>query len=128
MSPAAAPRGLERAVPLFAALGDPTRLQLVERLSREGPQSISSLAENVTVSRQAVTKHLLALEEAGLAGSRREGRRRIFELRPERLAAASRYLDQIDRHWDAALERLRAHVEDEPRGERRRAMGAGMDD
>lgn len=127
MSPPAAPRGLERVTPLFAALSDPTRLQLVERLSRDGPQSISSLAENATVSRQAVTKHLLALEETGLATSRREGRKRIFELRPERLAAAHRYLDRIARQWDEALDRLRAYVEDEPEGERKVGMDEGVD-
>lgn len=111
MSPFVAARGPEGAAPLFAALGDSTRLELVARLSREGPQSISALAEDTTISRQAVTKHLEVLEEAGLATSRREGRERIFELRPQKLAAAHRYLDQIGRQWDAALGRLQAHLE-----------------
>lgn len=106
-------RGLEGAAPLFSALGDPTRLRLVARLSSDGPQSISTLAEDATISRQAVTKHLRMLEATGLASSRREGRERIFELRPARLAAAHRYLDQISRQWDQALDRLRAHVERE---------------
>jgi DNA-binding transcriptional ArsR family regulator len=112
MSPFIAARSPGRAAPLFAALGDATRLELVARLSREGPQSISALADDVTISRQAVTKHLEVLEEAGLAASRREGRERIFELRPRRLAVAHRYLDQISRQWDAALGRLQAHLED----------------
>ncbi len=108
------------AAPLFAALGDSTRLALLARLSRDGPLSIAMLAEDAAISRQGVTKHLQVLEEAGLAVSRREGRERIFELRPGQLAAAYRYLDQIGRQWDAALERLRAHVEgDEGRGSRR---------
>jgi DNA-binding transcriptional ArsR family regulator len=98
------------AAPLFAALGDSTRLELIARLSREGPQSISDLAEDATISRQAVTKHLEVLEEAGLATSHREGRERIFALRPQRLTAAHRYLDQIGRQWDAALDRLQAHL------------------
>lgn len=111
--PSAAPaRDLERAAPLFAALSDSTRLQLVTRLSREGPQSISALAEDATISRQAVTKHLRVLEEAGLAASRREGRKRIFELRPGRLAAVHRYLDRISSQWDEALDRLRSQVEE----------------
>ena len=113
MSSGATTQHLERAAPLFAALSDSTRLQLVERLSRQGPQSISALTEDVSVSRQAVTKHLKALEQAGLAASRREGRERIFELRPERLASVHRYLDQIARQWDDALERLQAYVEKE---------------
>lgn len=121
MSPAAAVRRFERAAPLFAALSDSTRLQLVAQLSREGPQSISALAEDATISRQAVTKHLRVLEEAGLAASRREGRERIFELRPQRLAAVHRYLDQIARQWDEAVDRLKVYVEEEtgrrrPRG------------
>lgn len=103
MTSAAATQGLEQAAPLFAALGDATRLELVARLARRGPQSISALAEGATVSRQAVTKHLEALEVAGLAESRRVGRERIFELRPERLARVNRYLDQIARQWDEAL-------------------------
>ncbi len=110
MSPFAAARGPTAAAPLFAALGDATRLELIARLSREGPQSISDLAEDATISRQAVTKHLEILEEAGLARSRRAGRERIFELRPQRLAVAHRYLDQIGRRWDAALDRLRTHL------------------
>lgn len=102
---------LEEAAPLFAALGDGTRLGLVARLSREGPQSISTLADGAEVTRQAITKHLEVLEEAGLAASRRRGRERVFELRPQRLVAAHRCLDRISRQWDDALERLRAHVE-----------------
>ncbi len=111
MSPFVAARRPMAAAPLFAALGDPTRLELVARLSREGPQSISALTEDSTISRQAVTKHLEILEEAGLAASHREGRERIFALRPQRLAVAHRYLDQIGRQWDAAIDRLQTHLE-----------------
>ena len=111
MRPTGAPGG-PRAVSVFAALGDATRLGLVTRLARRGPQSISALAEDATISRQAVTKHLRRLEEAGLARSRRRGRKRIYELRPERLTAVHGYLDQIGRQWDRALERLQAQVEE----------------
>jgi DNA-binding transcriptional ArsR family regulator len=110
MPPFIATRTGTAAAPLFAALGDSTRLELIARLSHDGPQSISDLAEDSTISRQAVTKHLEILEEAGLARSRREGRERIFELRPQRLAVAHRYLDQISRQWDAALDRLQEHL------------------
>lgn len=111
MSPAIVASSFDQAVPIFAALSDPTRLQLVERLSRDGPLSISALAENATISRQAVTKHLVALENAALATSRREGRERIFELQPRRLAVIHQYLNQISRQWEQALHRLQAHVE-----------------
>lgn len=100
-----------RAAPLFAALGDETRLALVARLGDEGPQSITRLAEGVPVSRQAVTKHLHALAGAGLASSRRRGRERIWELRPARLAEVRRHLERISEQWDTALERLRTMVE-----------------
>ena len=69
------------------------------------------LADTAAVSRQAVTKHLHALEEAGLARSSRAGRERIWELQTKRLSEARRYLDQISQDWDAAIERLRVFVE-----------------
>ena len=101
-----------RAAPVFAALGDETRLEIVARLSAGGPQSIVRLTEQARVSRQAVTKHLVALEAAGLVRSRRDGRERVWEMQPKRLADARRYLDRISDQWDDAVERLRAAVED----------------
>lgn len=108
-----------RAAPVFAALGDETRLAIVVRLGHGGPQSITRLAEGVPVSRQAVTKHLHALAAAGLASSRRRGRERVWALRPARLAEVGRHLDRISSQWDGALERLRSMVEgdvDPPQG------------
>jgi DNA-binding transcriptional ArsR family regulator len=103
---------LTRAAPVFAALGDPTRLHLVARLCGEGPLSIVGLADGATISRQAITKHLHVLEEIGLARSSRIGRACVWELRTKRLSEARRYLDQISQQWDAALDRLRAFVEE----------------
>jgi DNA-binding transcriptional ArsR family regulator len=100
------------AAPLFAALGDETRFQLLVRLSTGGPRSITSLRGRSPVSRQAITKHLLVLSEAGLVRSRRQGRERIWELEPRRLIDAHQYLDRISRQWDDALERLRGFVEE----------------
>jgi DNA-binding transcriptional ArsR family regulator len=106
---------LAEAAPVFAALGDETRLRIVARLCRGGPASISRLAEDFDVSRQAVTKHLCALENAGIVRSGRTGRERIWELQTRRLAQVRRYLDQISEPWDGTLQRLRAFVEaDEP--------------
>jgi DNA-binding transcriptional ArsR family regulator len=101
------------AAPVFAALGDPTRLRIVARLCTHGPQSIVQLTEGSQVTRQAVTKHLVALEEAGLVRGERDGRERIWELQGKRLAEARQWLDQISEQWDAAIERLRAFVEEE---------------
>jgi DNA-binding transcriptional ArsR family regulator len=105
-------RKLRDAAPLFAALGDETRLGLLGRLSSGGPGSISRLSEKSSVSRQAITKHLEVLCAAGLVQSRREGRERIWELAPERLADAHHYLEEVSRQWDVALGRLRQFVED----------------
>jgi DNA-binding transcriptional ArsR family regulator len=102
---------IAEAAPLFAALGDETRLRIVARLCRDGPASISRLTDSADVTRQAVTKHLRALEDAGLVRSDRAGRERIWELQTRRLTQVRRYLDQISDQWDDTLERLRAFVE-----------------
>ena len=99
------------AAPVFAALGDPTRLRVISRLCSEGPLSIAQLSENSKITRQAITKHLHVLASAGLTRDRRHGRERIWELEPSRLQAAQDYLGQISANWDAALGRLRAFVE-----------------
>jgi DNA-binding transcriptional ArsR family regulator len=103
---------LTETAPVFAALGDPTRLELVGRLCREGPLSIMRLSDGAEVTRQAITKHLFALADAGLVRDRRRGRERVWELEPQRLEDARRCLDRISAQWDAALDRLRKLVED----------------
>jgi DNA-binding transcriptional ArsR family regulator len=97
--------------PLFAALGDDTRLRLVSRLSAGGPASIARLTAGSSVTRQAITKHLEVLAGAGLVRSRRRGRERVWELRPQQLEQARRSLDAISRQWDEALARLKSFVE-----------------
>ena len=104
---------LAEAAPIFAALGDATRLGLVARLCRGGPLSITRLTEGADVTRQAVTKHLRALERAGLVCSDRLGRERVWRLETARLDDVRRYLDQISEAWDAALARLKRFVETE---------------
>jgi DNA-binding transcriptional ArsR family regulator len=108
---ASARQKLTGAAPVFAALGDETRLRLVSRLCLEGPLSIAHLSEDAGVTRQAVTKHLNVMSEAGLVRDVWRGRERIWELEPKRLEKARRYLDQISDDWDAAIGRLKAFVE-----------------
>jgi DNA-binding transcriptional ArsR family regulator len=96
---------------LFAALGDPTRLALVRRLSVEGALSVTALTSGTRISRQAVTKHLDVLARAGLVESERHGRERLWALAPLRIHQARRALEQISREWDDALGRLRKLVE-----------------
>jgi DNA-binding transcriptional ArsR family regulator len=100
------------AAPLFAALGDETRIGLLVRLSASGPDSITRLSSRSSVTRQAITKHLTVLAKAGLVRDERRGRERIWRLEPERLGDAREYIDRISRQWDDALARLASFVED----------------
>jgi DNA-binding transcriptional ArsR family regulator len=103
---------LRGAAPLFAALGDETRLGLVVRLCEGGPASIARLSEGAGVTRQAVAKHLQVLEGAGLVRGARRGRENVFRLETRRLEEARRCLDRISSQWDDALGRLKALVEE----------------
>ena len=98
--------------PLFAALGDKTRLRLVSRLCDAGPMSITRLTAGSKVTRQAITKHLRVMQAVGLVRSARHGRESVWQLDPRRLEDARRYLDLISKQWDDALSRLRQFVED----------------
>jgi len=100
--------------PVFAALGDETRLGIVVRLCRSGPASIASLTQGSGVTRQAVAKHLQILADAGLVRSTRAGRESSWQLLPGGLDVARASLDRISRQWDAALDRLGALVEEPP--------------
>ena len=97
--------------PIFAALGEPTRIALVARLCSEGPLSISRLSEGAGVTRQAITKHLNTLEDAGVVRGIRSGRERIWEIETKRLEKARRCLDRISMQWDVALKSLQTFVE-----------------
>ncbi len=97
---------------VFAALGDVTRLQIVVRLCDGGPQSIVRLTEGSHVSRQAVSKHLRALSDAGLVRGERLGRETLWELEPKSFGEARQYLERISERWDRALLRLKTFVEE----------------
>jgi DNA-binding transcriptional ArsR family regulator len=104
---------LAAAAPVFAALGEPTRLRLLARLGEGGAQSIARLTEGTAITRQAVTKHLRVLEESGLARSARDGREQIWTLDPAPLDAARRSLEQVSQRWDERLARLKVLVEED---------------
>jgi len=97
--------------PIFAALGDETRLRLVARLCEGGPLSIARLTEGEDMTRQAITKHLAVLSEAGLVVDVWRGRERLWQLEPTPLAAARGFLDLVSERWDASLARLKHLVE-----------------
>lgn len=103
---------LERSAPVFAALGDQTRLRVVLLLGGDGPASIARLTAGTNVTRQAVTKHLHVLEDAGLVQSSRMGRESVWQLNPAQLDEARGCLSEISEEWDEALARLRTLVEE----------------
>lgn len=98
-------------VPVFAALGDPTRLSLVAKLCRGHPCSISELTKGSKLTRQAITKHLRVLEGAGIVHGVRTGRENLFEFDPKPIEEIKGYLDLVSEQWDQALSRLKSLVE-----------------
>lgn len=91
----------------WAALGDPTRLAIAERLA-EGPRAVGELAATLPVSRPAVSQHLKVLKDAGLVTDRPDGNRRIYQLDPEGLAALRA---QLDSFWTKSLNAYKAVAE-----------------
>jgi len=97
--------------PVFAALGDATRLSLIAKLCNGQPRSISQLTQSSRLTRQAITKHLRVLENVGIVHSVRTGRESLFEFDPEPVEEIKKYLDLVSEQWDQALSRLRSFVE-----------------
>ncbi|EJL77267.1 putative transcriptional regulator [Polaromonas sp. CF318] len=96
---------------VFAALGDETRLRLVAVLCVGGAVSIAQLTATTDITRQAVTKHLHVLADAGLVHHVKVGRERLWQFDPQQLDEARRSLDLIAQQWDQALGRLKASLE-----------------
>jgi DNA-binding transcriptional ArsR family regulator len=103
---------LSAAAPIFTALGDETRLRIVSRLCQEGALSISRLTDGTSISRQAVTKHLRVLADAGVVENERNGRERRWNVRQRELNQVSRHLADISAQWDKALARLQNLVQE----------------
>jgi DNA-binding transcriptional ArsR family regulator len=91
----------------FAALADPTRRAVFERLAG-GPRAVNELADGLPVSRPAVSQHLKVLKEAGLVSDHPEGARRVYQIDPKGLGQIRAWLDQF---WDVALDAFKAEVE-----------------
>jgi DNA-binding transcriptional ArsR family regulator len=102
----------------FAALADPSRRQVFERL-RAGPLPVGDIARGMPVSRPAVSQHLKVLKEAGLVIDRAEGTRRIYAIDPQGIAALRSWLDQF---WDDALAAFAAEVERKPKPKKGKAL------
>jgi len=97
--------------PVFAALGDPTRLALLVKLAGGQPLSISALAKGSPMTRQAITKHLRVLESAEVVRGLRRGREKLFQFDPRPIGGAKQYLELVSEQWDEALGRLKTFVE-----------------
>lgn len=98
--------------PVLAALADPTRREIFERLTVLGPASASQLSSDLPVSRQAIAKHLNMLDSVGLAQKARQGREVVYSARPARLAEVADWLATVGAEWDERLRRLREAFED----------------
>jgi DNA-binding transcriptional ArsR family regulator len=101
---------------VFAALADPTRRRVVHELSRDGPLTATQLAERIPVTRQAIAKHFVALEDAGLAAGVRSGRETRYELRTQAFAEAEAWMRAIGAMWDRRLAAFKEYVESVPSG------------
>jgi len=102
---------LEDYAPVFAALGDETRLSIVVQLSQGQPRSISELTQGSNLTRQAVTKHLRVLEDVGLVRGTPSGRENRFELDTRPFKDIGEYLEFVSGQWDQALSRLKSFLE-----------------
>ena len=100
----------DRSDAVFSALADPTRRQVIRALSEQGPSTATGLAANLPVTRQAVTKHLSALANAGLVTSSRRGREKLYQISPRPLTDAVSWMADLGARWDGRLAALRDHV------------------
>jgi DNA-binding transcriptional ArsR family regulator len=111
MSNVSAARPLKNPAPVFAALGDATRLRLVGRLIDGQPRSIAQLADGLDLTRQGITKHLRVLQRAGIVRAKSVGRESQFSYVREPVERARSYLEAVSAQWDDALARLKVFVE-----------------
>lgn len=96
---------------IFSALSDPTRREVIRQLSQGGPTTLAQLAAELPVTRQAVSKHLLVLEDAGLVQVSGDTRRRQYRLTPRPLGDAMEWMVDVGAEWNERLEALRRYVE-----------------
>ncbi|GHO77675.1 transcriptional regulator [Ktedonobacter sp. SOSP1-85] len=99
---------------VFLALADPTRRLLLQQLCEEGSGTAASFATRLPITRQAIIKHLVTLEQAGLVTARETGRERRYVPRPEALQAVTTWIGAIEAQWDQRLAALRSYLLEEP--------------
>ena len=99
----------------LAALGDPSRLRIVELL-RHGPASVGEIAESLSIRQPQVSKHLRVLSESGIVAGHRAARRRIYQLEEAPFEELASWVDSFEDLWDARLDRLGAYLSREETG------------
>lgn len=98
---------------VFIALADPTRRFVIEKLSAGGTTTATELAEELPISRQAVSKHLKILEEANLVTTRQKGRERLYSLSPQPLSEAVGWVAAVNERWTSRLRALHDYLASE---------------
>jgi DNA-binding transcriptional ArsR family regulator len=101
------------AVTAYAALAEPSRRRILDLL-RDGERSVNDLVTHLDLGQPGVSKHLKVLREAGLVGVRPDGKRRFYGLRADPLAEVAGWLEPYREHWDARLDALEHHLEENP--------------
>jgi DNA-binding transcriptional ArsR family regulator len=96
---------------LWSAIGDPTRRRVLDVLLDRGEATATVVASELPVTRQAVTKHLVVLDRAGLVQGRRQGREMRYAVRPEQLGSAARSMAEVAAEWDARLAAIKRIAE-----------------
>jgi predicted ArsR family transcriptional regulator len=104
----------EHAQRVFLALADPTRRLLLQQLCEEGSGTAAGFATRLPITRQAIIKHLVTLEQAGLVTARETGRERRYMPRPEALQTVTTWIGEISAQWDQRLAALRSYLLEEP--------------
>jgi DNA-binding transcriptional ArsR family regulator len=103
--------------PIFAALADPMRRELIVNLAENSPRTATQLADEYPITRQGILKHLNILQDAGLVAVHQKGREKRYTLTPEPLGELDQWIKDISAKWDERLLRLKTFLEDEERGE-----------
>ncbi len=98
---------------IFSALGDPTRLELVQLLLDGSPKSVSDLTQDFNISRQAIRKHLTHLENADIIRPTKVGREQLFKIQIESIDRSCKYLETISSQWETHLNNLKHMLEQE---------------
>jgi DNA-binding transcriptional ArsR family regulator len=96
---------------LWSAIGDPTRRRMLDLLLAEGGGTATTLGQQLPVTRQAVTKHLVVLDRVGLVRATQSGRERRYQVDEAQLARAAAQLESVGTAWDARLQRIKRIAE-----------------